>query len=46
MYAYRLLFLLFVDRSPAEAALERTIADIFEEVRLRKVHAAKRGSIK
>jgi hypothetical protein len=35
-----------IDRSPAEAGLEKAIADIFEEVRLRKVHAAKRGSVK
>jgi hypothetical protein len=32
-------------RSPAEAALERSIADVFEEVRARKVQAAKRGSL-
>mmetsp|Transcript_7848 Transcript_7848/g.13253 ORF Transcript_7848/g.13253 Transcript_7848/m.13253 type:complete len:577 (+) Transcript_7848:58-1788(+) len=33
-------------KSPGEAALERAIAEVYEEVRARRIQAAKRGSVK
>ena len=45
MYNIASFSLLFC-RSPAEAGMEKAIADIFTEVRARKVVAAKRGAIK